>query len=326
VEGRGRRDLNPDVVAAITRLRADNVLAGPQATLLNRVARRHLVSVRLEIRILLYAGVLLLTSGVGVLVVEHQQEIGPLAIAGALGLAAAACLVWVARQAPPFSWRAVESPNVAFDYILLLGLLLFASDLGYVEAQFTVLGPRWAHHLLIVGVVYLLAAYRWDSRAVLGLALTTLAAWRGVSVSLMSLRRGAADLGDLRTNAIVIGVLYVVLATLSVRLERKAHFEEVFGNTGLLLLLGALVSGVLGAFTWGAWLAALLAVAALVMWLSFGLGRSLYFAEGVVAAYLGLLRFLFQGPASSSSFLVAALLGIGALALIVAAHRRMVER
>ena len=121
-------------------------------------------------------------------------------------------------------------------------------------------------------------------------------------------------------------MLYLALATLAVRLERKAHFEEVFGNTGLLLLLGALVSGVLGAFTWGAWLAALLAVAALVMWLSFGLGRSLYFAEGVVAAYLGLLRFLFQGPASSASFLVAALLGIGALALIVAAHRRMVER
>ena len=62
------------------------------------------------------------------------------------------------------------------------------------------------------------------------------------------------------------------------------------------------------------------------MWISFGLGRSLYFAEGVAAAYLGLLRFLFQRSASSASFLVAALLGIGALALIVAAHRRMVER
>jgi len=132
--------LNPDVVAAITRLRADNVLAGPQATLLNRVARRHLVSVRLEIRILLYAGVLLLTSGVGVLVVEHQQEIGPLAIAGALGLAAAACLVWVARQAPPFSWRAVESPNVAFDYILLLGLLLIVAFSAGLAATLVGLG------------------------------------------------------------------------------------------------------------------------------------------------------------------------------------------
>src|ERR1700740_2798393 len=116
--------MNPDVVAAIARLRADNVLSPPQATFFNRVARRHLVSVRLELRLLLYVGVLLLTSGVGVLVVEHQQEIGPLAIAGALGVAAAVCLAWVARHAVPFSWRAVESPNVAFDYILLLGLLL----------------------------------------------------------------------------------------------------------------------------------------------------------------------------------------------------------
>jgi hypothetical protein len=318
--------LNPDVVAAITRLSGDRILSAPQATLFNRVARRYLVSVRLEIRLLLYVGVLLLTSGVGVLIVEHQQEIGPLAIAAALGLAAVACLVWVARKATGFSWQAVESPNVAFDYVLLLGLLLFASDLGYVEAQFTVLGPRWAHHLLIVGVVYLLAAYRWDSRAVLGLALTTLAAWRGVSVSRMSGVLGIHGAHDLRLSAIVLGVLYVALAAVSVRFARKAHFEEVFGNIGILLLLGALVSGVLEAPGWGVWLAGLLAVAGLVMWIAFGLGRSLYFAEGVVAVYIGLLRLLFQRQASSVSFLGAALLGIGALALIFAAHRRLSER
>jgi hypothetical protein len=318
--------MNPDVVAAIARLRADNVLSAPQATLFNRVARRHLVSVRLEIRLLLYIGVLLLTSGVGVLVVEHQKEIGPLAIAGALSLGTLICLAWVVRTAPPFSWRSVESPNVAFDYILLLGVLLFASALGYVEAQFTVLGERWAHHLLIVGVIYFLAAYRWDSRTVLGLALTTLAAWRGVSMSL----KAAASLGighgdDLRANAIVIGLIYVALAVLSVRLERKSHFEDVFGNTGLILLLGALVSGVFNTVPWGIWLAALLAVAVAVMWLAFGLGRSLYFAEGVVAAYLGLLRPLFH-MGMTVGFLLAALLGAGALALIIKAHRRMVER
>ena len=318
--------MNPDVVSAIARLRADNVLSAPQATLFNRVARRHLVSVRLEIRLLLYVGVLLLTSGVGVLVVEHQKEIGPLAIAGALTLGALLCLAWVVRTAPPFSWRQVESPNVAFDYILLLGVLLFASALGYVEAQFTVLGERWAHHLLIVGVIYFLAAYRWDSRTVLGLALTTLAAWRGVSMSLRaasSLGIGHAD--DLRANAIAIGVIYVALAVLSVRLELKAHFEDVFGNTGLILLLGALVDGVFDSAPWGLWLAALLAVAIAVMWLAFGLGRSLYFAEGVVAAYLGLLRPVFH-MGGTVGFVLAALLGACALALIIMAHRRMIER
>jgi hypothetical protein len=314
--------MNPDVVAAVARLRTDGVLSGEQAGLVDRVARRQLVSVRLEIRLLLYIGVLLLTSGVGALVAERQREIGPLAIAGALALAAAACLAWVARAAPPFSWREVESPNVAFHYVLLLGLVLVASDLGYVEAQFSVLGPRWPHHLAIVALIYLAAAYRWDSRAVLGLALTTFAAWRGISLSLTSSSLGAND-DDLRWNAIAIGLLYVALAALSVRLARKAHFEGVYGNAGLLLLLGALVSGAIGASAWGMWVAALLIVAALVMGIAFRLGRSLYFAWGVLGTYVGLLRLLFQGEPGSVALFVAALVGIAALALVFAAHRRM---
>jgi hypothetical protein len=322
--------MNPDVVAAIARLSAENVLSSRQATLLGRVARRDLVSVRLELRMLLYVGVLLLTSGVGVLVVERHEDIGPLALAGSIGLAATACLVGVIRRAAPFSWREVPSPTVAFDYVLLLGLLLFASDLAYIETQFTVLGPRWVHHLLVVGAVYLLAAHRWDSKPVLGLALTTLAAWRGVSVSLVSGSLGAGDAGELRINALALGAFYVALGALAMQRQRKAHFEPVFGNAGVLLFLGALVSGVLDSPSiWGAWLIALLAGAGLVMWVSFRLGRSLYFAQGVLAAYVGLVRILFVPfghSVSSVPLFVAACLGLGALALIFTAHRRMSER
>jgi hypothetical protein len=84
--------MNPDVVGAIARLRTGNVLSSGQAALFDRVARRSLVSLSLEIRALLYAGSFL-TSGVGLLVREHHHEIGPWAIAGAIALAAAACLV-----------------------------------------------------------------------------------------------------------------------------------------------------------------------------------------------------------------------------------------
>ena len=322
--------MNPDVVAAVGRLRADNVLSGPQAAFFDRVARRLLVSVRFEIRTLLYIGVLLLTSGVGLLVKEHHREIGPLAVALAIGLAAAACLVWVGGKAAPFSWEEVPSPDVAFDYILLLGLLLFASDLAYIEVQFTLLGPNWAHHLLIVGAVYLAAAYLWDSRTVLGLALTTLAAWRGLSVSLVSGWLWKSQPNDLRENALVLGVVYVAAASLSVLLRRKPHFEAVFANAGLVLLLGALVSGALDNDTaWEMWLAVLLVTAGVVMWHGFRLDRSLYFAQGVVAGYVGLLRLLFQPFRHTESgipYLLAALLGLGMLFVIFAAHRRMQER
>jgi hypothetical protein len=326
----GVGEVNPDVVAAIARLRADDVLSSAQAARLDRVARRRLVSVRLELRMLLYAGVLLLVSGVGALVVEHHADLGPLTIAASLGLAAAACLVWVGLTAPPFSWEEVHAPTVAFDYVLLLGLLLLATDLGYVEAQFTLLGPAWPHHLLVVGVIYLLAAWRWDSRAVLGLGLTTLAAWRGVSVSLTSGSLGAGDGGELRASALALGALYLAAATLAARLERKAHFEPVLANAGLLLVLGALASGALDSSSVRiGWLAALLATAGSVMGVSLGLGRSLYFAEGVLAAYVALVRLLFAvfgDDMRSVPLLLAALLGVGALALVFAAHRRMESR
>ncbi len=321
--------MNPDVAGAISRLKAAGILADGPAAFFDRVARRQLVSVRLEIRALLYAGVLLLTSGVGVLVAEHQQQIGPLAIAAGIGLAALACFAWVIRKAAPFSWAAVESPSVAFDYVLLLGLLLLAADLAYVEVQFTVLGPRWAYHLLLVAVVYLAAAYRWDSRTVLGLALSTLAAWRGISISLVH-GTSAIDDPPLRANALVLGALYVGAAALSVRRGLKAHFEEVYANAGLLLLLGALVSGALDdRVAWPIWLLLLLVAAGLVMWLSLRLGRSLYFAEAVVATYLGLVRLIFEpfrSGASSIPLLLSALLGLGVLAVIALAYRRMRER
>jgi len=178
--------------------------------------------------------------------------------------------------------------------------------------------------------VYLFAAYRWDSRTVLALALTTLAAWRGISYGLAHGSIWRADWADLRLNAVALGAVFLAAAACSVALARKPHFEAVFANTGVLLLLGALVSGALGdRAAWGLWLVALLVAAGLVMWLSFRLRRSLYFAQGVVAAYLGLLRLVlatFHFDLSSVSLFIAALLGVGAIAVISAAHRRMGER
>jgi len=214
--------MNPDVVSAIARLRAENILSSGQAALFDRVARRQLVSVRLEIRALLYVGVLLLTSGVGLLVTEHHREIGPWAIAGGIGLAAGACLVWVIRKAAPFSWGEVQSPNVAFDYVLLLGLLLFASDLAYVEVQFTVLGPNWAHHLLVVGAVYLVVASR---------GLIVLSALATAAVPLAVLAWGARSR---RTFLLDTGIVLLALSLVTLR-----HYVHIAPLWAMLTLSGA---------------------------------------------------------------------------------------
>src|SRR5260370_30465370 len=95
--------MKPDVARAIPPLVETGVLPAEQAAALLRVARGELVSVHAELRALLYAGVLLLTGGVGLLIKENLERIRPLAIATGLALAAAAAPRQWAPGAPPSS-------------------------------------------------------------------------------------------------------------------------------------------------------------------------------------------------------------------------------
>lgn len=285
--------MNPDVANAIPKLVESGVLPPEKAPLLLRVARRELVSVHGELRLLLYVGVLLITGGVGVLVKENLDRIGPAAIATGIGLAAAAALFWVFRVSPPFSWKEVPSPNLAFDYILLLGVLLAAADLAYIEVQFTPLGPNWSWHLLIVSLLTGLASFRFDSRIVFSLALTTFLAWRGVSVA--GVGQGVFDGSEdaVRWNSLACGVVFVAIGIALKRMDRKAHFEPAALYLGWLLILGELASG-LGESAWLLYTLALLACGVgLAIW-AYRFHRFPLFAFGVLAGYIALSRFIFE--------------------------------
>ncbi|HEY4589904.1 MAG TPA: DUF2157 domain-containing protein [Thermoanaerobaculia bacterium] len=297
--------MNPDVADAIPRLVEAGVLPPDEAPRLLRVARGELLSVHWELRALLYVGVLLITGGVGLLVKENLDRIGPVAIAAGIGLAAAAALGWVVRVAPPFSWREVPSPNLAFDYILLLGVLLAAADLAYVEVKFTPLGPHWSWHLLIVAVFAALAAFRFDSRVVFSLALSTFAAWRGVSAARFgtdlwwnALWSGAAE-DAVRWNAIACGALFAGLGFALKRSGRKAHFEPVAATLGWLLILGALASGMGEQIFWWPWTLGLLLAELGLAAGAFLVRRFPLFAFGVVAAYAALSRLVLDGTADT---------------------------
>ena len=280
------------------------------------------MSVRAEIRGALYVGVLLAVSGLGMFLKLNHDRLGPAAIAAVVAAAAFGCLAYVARRAPPFSWNATESPHVAVDYLLLLAMLLIAADLGYLESQFRWLGPDWAYHLLAVSVLYFAAAYRFDSRAVLTLALTSFAAWRGAEVGMRF--EGHGSPGLTRLNAIVVGLLYLAAGALSLRLRRKPHFEPVYVTGGLILLFGAMLTGAWdeGTDAWVAWLIAVLVAAIVVGFLAYRLRRALDFGIAVASIYLAGLRLLGRGVGRSSFFLVAGW-SILALVVLIRSTRRM---
>ncbi len=280
-----------------------------------------------ELRVLLYGGVLLAAAGLGLFLKENHERLGPFFIAAIVGAAALACLAYVARRAPRFSWSATESPHVAVDYLLLLAMLLIAADLAYVEAQFRWLGPHWAYHLLAVSILYFVAAYRFDSRAVLTLALTSFAAWRGVEVGMPFLGRVAESgtPGLVRANAIGCGLLYLAVGFLSLRLRRKTHFEQVYVTGGLLLLFGAMVTGSWDERHdgWIVWLAALAVSAAVVAVLSYRQRRPLDFGIAIAAFYLAGVRTIGEITHSRSSAFLLAAWSVLALVVLIRATRRM---
>jgi len=322
--------MNPDVVRAIPDLEKRGLLPREKTRRLLRVTRGELVSIHQELRALLYLGVLLLVSGVGLLLkenLERIESIGPVTLALVIALAAAAAFFWVLQTAPTFSWQETPSPHLAFDYVLLLGVLLTAADLAYVETQFTPLGANWPWHLLLVSLFMTALALRFDSRVVFSLALSTFASWRGVSASLVTDSLWRDPGVAVRANALGCGVLFVLLGALLLQADRKAHFEPVAAHLGWLLILGALASGALDSGGRALLYAVgLLACASGLAAYAFYHRRFPLFALGVVGMYIGVSRLVTEGLDSwvldAAWFMVSSLLVIFGL---MRAHRILRE-
>jgi hypothetical protein len=319
--------MNPDVARAIPDLVERGLLPSERAAHLSRIHEGRLVSVHAELRMLLYGGVLLVAGGVGLLLHENFQRIGPAAIALLLGVAIAGCFAWLVRAAPPFDWGEVPSPNLAFDYVLLLAVLLTGSELVLLETGFAALGPRWPWHLLVLALITAAVAIRFDSRTVFSLALSTFTAWRGFSTSQLERALWGHEPEAVLLNAGACGVTFILVAEILSRSGRKPHFAPVARHLGWLLFLGATLSGALD------WHARSLLYAALAVVSGAALAAHSYrrrnfplFAYGTAAVYLAVGRAMMEY--AGSDFLVLwwfLLSSVGLVAGLWKVHQKLKE-
>jgi len=319
--------MNPDAAKAIPEFARRGIISRERASLLLRIACGDLVTVHREIRLLFYLGVLLTTTGVGLLVQRNYRHIGPVTIAVVIGAGAVACLSLAAKRAQPFSWMETPSPSLGFDYLLLLGVLLAGADLAFIEIQFTPLGAHWPWHLLIVSVLMACIAVRYDSRTVFSIALSTFAAWRGLSVSFIEKPVWLASEESVRMNSLGCGVLFVLLGSFLVRGKKKPHFEPVAVHLGWFLILGALVSGIGGGGAEGiVYIALLSTTGAFLAWRSYSGRRFGLFAFGVFAVYLAAIGLVFKAGLGFSGDLACIMItSVVLIALLWKAQKKMKE-
>jgi hypothetical protein len=207
--------------------------------------RKRLFSVHWELRAVLYIGILLLSAGLGLLVYDNFDRIGHGALLTAMAIGCGMCFFYAWRNRPEWSFDPVRSRSPFGDYALLLACLLFLTLEGYAQYAYTVFGNRYGLVTLLPAVLFLPAAYRFDHRGVLGMALTALISWVGVTVRPLELYV-KTNFFDQSTvfSAIVLALVLSGVALLLEKRRIKPHFTETYltfaGNLLLVALLGGL--------------------------------------------------------------------------------------
>ena len=184
------------------------------------------VSVHWDLRSLLYLGILLLTTGLGIVVYKNIDTIGHDVIIVVIAIACIACFGYCLKNAKGYSNRKIESPNIWFDYVLLMGCLLLLTFIAYLQYQYNVFGNRYGLATFIPMVILFIAAYYFDHLGVLSLAITNLAAWAGISAApLQLLQSNDFSNEQIIYTAVVLGVGLVAVSFATGYKNIKSHFS-----------------------------------------------------------------------------------------------------
>jgi hypothetical protein len=264
--------------------------------------RGEVFSLNPELRATLYAGVLLVMSGVGIVLARNLERIGPLAIMLAIALAAVACSVPAVRAR-----RAGRPLTVAADYLLLLAALLVSADLAYAERQFSLLGPLWSWHLLLLAIFHAAIAYAFASPLVLAASLAALAGWFGVGGTVGDVLLFSDSTPALGARALACAAVIAAWRYADRSARPQTLFSDVFDHFAANLAFWGTIAWCVD---WP-WLAAGLPLLAALAWASVrrGLdtGREAFLVYGIVYAAIGICAAVvprLHGMTASFSFVL----------------------
>ena len=264
-------------------LHAEGTIDDATASRALALDRGEVFSLHPELRATMYAGVLLLMSGVGIILARNLDRIGPLAIVLAIALAA------VAFAVPAVRAKLAGRPlTVAADYLLLLAALLVSADLAYAERQLTLLGPLWSWHLLLLAIFHAAVAYAFASPLVLAASLAALAGWFGVGGTLGDVFLVSDSTPALGARALACAAVITAWRYADRRARPHTSFSDVFDHFAANLAFWGTIAWCV---EWP-WLAAGLPLLAALAYASVrrGLdtGREAFLVYGIVYAAIGI--------------------------------------
>lgn len=201
-------------------------------------------SIKAHLDFALYAGVTLLSSGLGILIYKNIDSIGHDVLVIMLGLLCFGCFSYCHFKKSLFSIKKVEAPNVAFDYILLFGALLLLVFIGYLQFQFQLFGQRYGLATFIPCVILFFAAYYFDHLGILAMAIVLLGSWLGIVITpLEMLKENDFNSSHFIYTGIGLALLLAAVSYATFKFEIKEHFYFTYLNFAIHIGFIAALSG-----------------------------------------------------------------------------------
>jgi hypothetical protein len=289
----------------IDSLKGKKLITEGQHSFLTSVYSKQIVSVHHELRFLLYIGVLLLTGGLGVLIYKNIGELGHVISIILLSLLTVVCFAFAFMKAVPFSKQKTQVSILYYDYVVLMGCLLFISVIGYIQYQYGWFNENMELTTLITAVVFLVTAYRFDHLGVLSLGITALASFFGLTVSPQKwYSSNFFDDSNLHITAMVFGAALATVAIVLERYDLKKHFTFTYINfSSLLYLTGAVASIFINAESYELYLLLLLAGCAWAVYYANKSKSFLFLLYAFVFGYIGITYFISDYLLDNSDYL-----------------------
>lgn len=247
-----------------------------------------IISVFYELRTMLYLGVLLFTGGIGILIYKNIGEIGHLISILLLSITTLVCFWYVFSKATEFSLGKIKPPTPYYDYVVLLGSLLFISVQGYLQFRYQILDENLGWSTLLSAVFFLFIAYRFDHLGVLSLGITALASFWGLSVSPQKWHSSNFfETANLHITSIIFGAVLGALAMFLNSKSIKKHFTFTYINFGSLLFFFGATVGLFDNAVYGIYLLLIYGGCAFSVFYAYRERSFLFLLYAFVFAYIG---------------------------------------
>lgn len=209
----------------------NGVISPEDSRRISEFERTKPMSMHWELRTILYLGILLFMTGLGILVYLNIDTIGHTVIIGSIAAASIACFYYGLKNKKPYSHDEVKHQSPMFDYVVLLGCLLFGLFIGYLQFQYAVFGLHYGLATIFPALLYFAAAYIFDHKGILSLGITGFAAWAGVSITpTQLLYYNDFDSMQIIIASISVGLVLAGFSKFADMRGIKKHFGFTYNN------------------------------------------------------------------------------------------------